>query len=129
MTALDLERVYSQEIIQRGKGYVDNVKNCIQIEDSLIAQVQGSRLYKTKVNLKTLEGNCSCPYQDNCKHAVAAYLYFKEGNSTNANTFFKNLESLEKKELIKIIKELVPKNPKLILDYDFKKNTNFENRR
>ena len=36
-------------------------------------------LYKTKVSMETLEGECSCPYNHNCKHAVAAYLFYKEG--------------------------------------------------
>lgn len=122
---MKLEEVYNEVIIERGEDYLDNVKSCIKIGDFLYAEVHGSLLYKTKVNLKTLEGECSCPYEHNCKHAVAAYLYHQKGRSNNADGFLANLKNLSKEELIKIVESLLPENPELIKKYSFRKKTDF----
>src|SRR3989338_6661210 len=97
----DIQDVYGEGVIERGKGYLGNVKSCAKIGNCLHAKVQGSSLYKTKVDLLTLEGECSCPYEYNCKHAVAAYLYYKKGMGNDADGFLTHLKSLSKEELIK----------------------------
>lgn len=122
---MKIEDVYSERVIERGEDYMGNVRSCIKANGSLFAEVHGSRLYKTKVDLASLEGECSCPYQRNCKHAVAAYLLHKKGHSVNADDFLKNLKKLDKEELIGIITSILPNNPELAADYEFRRKTNF----
>lgn len=78
------------------------------------------------MNLKTLDGNCSCPYSTNCKHAVAAYLVYEKGKYINSDSFIEYLNSLSKRKLIDMIVENLNNNPKIALKYDLKKSTNFE---
>lgn len=120
-----LEDVYDEGVIERGKAYLDNVKSCIKVGDFLFAEVQGNLFYKTKVNLKTLEGECSCPYEYNCKHAVAAYCYHKKGKSNNADEFLTHLKTLGKEELIRLVESLLPEKPELVKKYSFRKKTDF----
>ncbi|MFH1849451.1 MAG: SWIM zinc finger family protein [archaeon] len=123
---MKLKDVYGMQIIDRGKGYASNVNYCIKIGDYLYSEVEGSYTYKTKVSLKTLQGVCSCPYGSNCKHAVATYLVYKEGDAINADNFIEHLKTLSKMELIKIIERNLHNNPDIALSYDLKKSTNFE---
>lgn len=74
---MKLEDIYQDRIIDRGERYIHYVNYCLKIKDHLYSEVEGSFTYKTMVNLKTLEGNCSCPYHHSCKHAVATYLVYK----------------------------------------------------
>jgi hypothetical protein len=121
-----LEDIYSEKIIERGEEYIGNVQSCIKIENTLFAKVHGSKMYTTKVDLTTLEAECSCPYQYNCKHGVAAYLYYKKGKITNADEFLKDLQKLDKAQLIKIIISLIPENPELASNHIFRKRTDFK---
>lgn len=121
---MNLESVYGKEIIKRGEGYLDNVRQCIKIGNCLYADVIGTQEYKTKVNLETLEGECSCPYGSNCKHAVAAYLYHKQGKSDNADTFIEHLQKMDKPELIRMIIDNLPKTPEMAVDFTIKNTTN-----
>ncbi len=121
---MGLESVYGKEIIGRGEGYLDNVNQCIKIGNFIYADVTGTREYKTKVNLETLEGDCSCPFASNCKHAVAAYLYHKAGKSESADKFIEHLQKLDKAELILLIVDNLPKNTEMALDFTIKNETN-----
>lgn len=121
-----LESEYGDRIIERGRSYTHNVNYCLKVKDFLYAEVEGSFTYKTKVDLKTLAGDCSCPYGSFCKHAVAAYLVFKNGDHINADTFLENLNTLNKRELIKIIIDNLHNNPDIALNYNLKKSTNFD---
>lgn len=120
-----LESAYDEGVIERGEGYLDNVKSCVKIGGFLFAEVHGSSVYKTKVNLDTLDGECSCPYGSNCKHAVAAYLYHKKGRSVDGDGFLAHLKSLSKEELISLIESILPDNPRLIKKHTFRKKTDF----
>ncbi len=121
-----LEDVYEEQVINRGKEYVDNVASCIKIGDYLCSEVHGTYAYKTKVHLITLKGECSCPYEYNCKHAVATYLYHEKGKSSNADEFLNYLKTLQKDDLIEIIKTILPEHPELIKKQVFRKKTNFQ---
>ena len=121
---MGLESVYGKEIIQRGEGYIDNVNQCIKIGNFLYADVVGMHDYRTKINLETLEGECSCPYGSNCKHAVAAYLHHKAGKSGSADKFIEHLQKLSKDELIRLIVDNLPKNTEMALDFTIKNETN-----
>jgi len=68
---MELTAKYNNSVIERGRDYLNNITYCVKVADFLYAEVKGSRAYNTKVNLKTLDGSCSCPYGTNCKHAVA----------------------------------------------------------
>lgn len=122
----EFEKTYDEKVIERGEEYIDNVVTCIKVGNFLFAEVHGSTAYQTKVDLTTFQGDCSCPYQHNCKHAVAAYLYFKKGKSIDADGFLKGLESLDKKELIRIITAFLPEKPELAANYVFREKTDFD---
>jgi len=123
---MKLKNVYDSQIIERGGGYTHNVNYCIKIGDFLYSEIEGSSTYKTKVNLKSLHGDCSCPYGTNCKHAVATLLVHEKGGSIIADKFIDHLNSLSKSELVKIIIDNLHNNPDIALSFDLKKSTNFE---
>lgn len=122
---MKLEDIYQDRIIDRGERYIHYVNYCLKIKDHLYSEVEGSFTYKTMVNLKTLEGNCSCPYHHNCKHAVATYLVYKQGKFINADKFLEHLQTLSKQELIEIIKQNLHNNHHLALNYNLKTSTDF----
>jgi len=119
-----LAEAYPKHIIERGERYTPNVHYCIKLGDFLYAEVEGTSTYKTKVDLTTLQGDCSCPYHHNCKHAVATFLIHKQGRSINADTFINHLHNLDKQQLIDLIIKTLQNNPDLILDYELKTSTN-----
>ena len=77
MRTAELGKAYDGGVIERGEGYIHNVESCIKIGEALHARVHGHQVYATTFHLGTLRGECSCPFGSNCKHAVAAYLYYK----------------------------------------------------
>ena len=123
---MKLEEVYPDRIIDRGERYTHYVNYCVKIGKHLYSEVEGTSTYKTKVNLNTLEGTCSCPYHQNCKHAVATYLIYKQGNYVNADKFLENLQTFSKQELIEIIEQSLQYNPDIALNYNLKTATNFD---
>ncbi len=124
---MELKNVYSKEIIKRGESYLDSVKYCIKINNVIYGKVEGSRTYKTEVDLDSLEGECSCPYGTNCKHAVALYLVYKNGDFSDAGSFIKNLNAMSKNELIELIISRLQDNPDLIIKHNIRKNAKREN--
>ena len=67
--------------LSRGKSYKNQVQDLNMTKDGgIIAWVQGSELYATKVMIDSsgkLSGSCSCPSHWNpCKHSVALVLSF-----------------------------------------------------
>jgi len=81
MTWSDIESWAGGKIVNRGKSlhYSGAVKSLALAESGeLIAEVQGTHLYVTKVSMN--EGNlasvCTCPFGVSCKHAVAALLAY-----------------------------------------------------
>jgi len=90
LTWFDLESWAGSKILSRGKtyqraGYVKELG--IAKDGELIAWVEGTLLYATRVGIKGKElfSSCTCPYEFTCKHAVAVVLEYlntlKEGNS------------------------------------------------
>lgn len=77
----DLEDWAGRTIAGRGKSYQrdGNVQDLARTPGGgLIAWVEGSERYATRVELKTgeLSSDCTCPYGDVCKHAVAVALEY-----------------------------------------------------
>lgn len=119
-----LTEEYPAHIIERGERYTHNVNYCIKLGDFLYAEVEGTTTYRTKVQLSTLQGDCTCPYQQNCKHAVAAILIYRQGHSIDADPFINHLNTLDKQQLINLILTTLQNNPDLILEYQLKTSTN-----
>jgi uncharacterized Zn finger protein len=76
----DLEEWAGNRVVARAKGYKGEVEDLSVTEnDFLLASVQGSRKYTTKVGFNDngrLSSICTCPYGSSCKHAVAMVLVF-----------------------------------------------------
>lgn len=75
----DLEQWVGATVLRRGKSYRRRVQDLAITDDHhLIATVNGREQYITHVWLKggKLDCACSCPYWDDCKHAVAVILAY-----------------------------------------------------
>lgn len=85
LTWNDLTAWAGNKIVSRGKNYQQNgyVKNLAHATDgSLVAWVEGTERYVTQVFFEDdeLESDCTCPYWDTCKHAVAVVVEYLENN-------------------------------------------------
>ena len=79
----DLQAWAGEKAVAKGMKYQDEerVKEIKQTpEGSLIARVQGSKTYFTKISLENgkLSSTCTCPVEHDCKHGVAAVLEYLE---------------------------------------------------
>ena len=80
----DVENWAGSRIVARGRSYLKSraVQDLKRAEDgALVAWVQGSRRYATRVRIegrKNLESECTCPFWTTCKHAVAVVLEYLE---------------------------------------------------
>jgi hypothetical protein len=121
---MKLENRYSESVIERGEGYLNSVKYCIKVNNFIYGKVEGSRTYKTEVDLETLDGDCSCPYGTNCKHAIALYLNYKKGKYSDAEDFIKSLSKMSVNELKELILSKLQENPEWIIKHNIRKNRN-----
>jgi len=83
LTWNDLTSWAGSKIVSRGKSYQRSgyVKELACAPDgSLIAWVDGTERYATQVFFEDdeLESDCTCPYWDTCKHAVAVVVEYLE---------------------------------------------------
>ena len=86
-----LEDWAGNRIVSRGRTYQrqNRVSGLAVTNDgSLVAWVEGSQRYATKVNIgdKGLRSTCTCPYESDCKHAVAVVLEYLERIEGNKRT-------------------------------------------
>ena len=77
----DLEQWAGRRILSRGQDYQRSrrVKELVQTQTgALVAWVYGGQKYATEVDFEDgdLISVCTCPYGDNCKHAVAVVLEY-----------------------------------------------------
>ena len=77
----DIEQWAGSRILSRGQGYQRShrVKELAQTQTgALVAWVYGGQKYATEVDFEDGEliSVCTCPYGDNCKHAVAVVLEY-----------------------------------------------------
>ena len=77
----DLEKWAGGRVLSRGQGYHrdQRVRELAQTQTGgIIAWVQGGRRYATEVDFEDggLISVCTCPYGNNCKHAVAVVLEY-----------------------------------------------------
>jgi uncharacterized Zn finger protein len=98
----DLKDWAGSKIVSRGRdyqrsGYVKDL--ALTSEGALLAWVAGTRRYATLVDIQKgkLIDDCTCPYDDTCKHAVAVVLEALECLKKNKEipTCSKNDERLE----------------------------------
>ena len=83
LTWKDLTVWAGNKIVSRGKNYQGKgyVKDLALTPDgSLIAWVEGTERYATQVFFEDgeLDSDCTCPYWDTCKHAVAVVVEYLE---------------------------------------------------
>jgi uncharacterized Zn finger protein len=81
LTWTDIQDWAGSKILSRGRSYQksDAVRELgITKKNELIAWVDGSTRYATKVNFKqgNLFSECTCPYKINCKHGVAVVIEY-----------------------------------------------------
>jgi len=79
----DLEQWAGARILSRGQGYHRDhrVRELARMQTGgIIAWVHGGQRYATRVDFEDGEliSVCTCPYGDNCKHAVAVVLEYLE---------------------------------------------------
>ena len=77
----DLEQWAGSRVLSRGQSYQRShrVKELVQTQTgALIAWVHGGQRYATEVDFEhgELISVCTCPYGNNCKHAVAVVLEY-----------------------------------------------------
>jgi len=83
LTWNDLERWAGKKIVSRGKNYQRQglVSGLAKTKDNcLIAWVDGTREYATKVQMEKdhAVSVCTYPYRNNCKHSIAIVLDYLE---------------------------------------------------
>ena len=82
LTWSDLEEWAGSRIVGRGRSYQQQQRVselALTQDDALIAWVDGTKRYATKVNVDEHglpESICSCPYEMDCKHGVAVVIEY-----------------------------------------------------
>lgn len=79
------EDFLEQDICKRGK----------------ILQVRGSKTYRVEFDLRNMNSFCTCPYGRNCKHGVAAFLAYSNGEFFDGDAFLESLKEKGKEEIPK----------------------------
>ena len=117
LTWNDLTVWAGNKIVSRGKNYQRNgyVKDlACSTDGSLIAWVEGTKRYATKVFFEggELESDCTCPYWDTCKHAVAVVVEYLE----NLKKQVKIPKATKTDRRLKLLKEFL--NDEVCLEED-----------
>lgn len=112
---MELEDIFSQKIIQRGYDYYEEgrVRYVVKDGDLLYGTVRGGFDYYVKVDLGKRETVCNCPYDDNCKHAVALILAYKNQEYLDGDEIRRLLGDMDKAVLVKIVFKNTLRDPKL----------------
>jgi len=110
-----LKNNFGKEIIERGYKYYKEgrVKNLIIDNNKAKAVVHGSRNYRVTIDLTNGYFKCTCPYEFNCKHAVA--IIYSLGDNAGVKTSDDLTISLAKKskdELVEILRKILVSEPR-----------------
>lgn len=123
ITEEDIQDCCEPQIYYRGREYFEygHVAQASYNIDKTRLQtlVEGTSDYKVIIRLQNqqVEGSCTCPYGDICKHVIASLLYAVNENleieavadATNVETDIdQHLQSLSKKELMDLVKRFTP---------------------
>ena len=84
LTWNDLTAWAGSKIVSRGKNYQENgyvIDLTCTTDGGIVAWVEGTTRYATHVFFEDgeLESDCTCPYWDTCKHAVAVVVEYLKG--------------------------------------------------
>lgn len=130
VTSKLIKSKFAKEILERGIKYYKsgNVYETVKCENVLYAHVIGraESPYSVEVNLKTLQSKCDCPYSSQCKHAVAALYYFINNpkDVVDGDKIITEIESMEKEEIVKMLKNLFLTNLSLFFEITTKNQLN-----
>jgi len=135
ITKQDIVELFDGRIFSRGEEYFEEgLVDSIELigDNTIMGTVMGNDKYNVTINTDS-EGdiicNCTCPFEDNCKHEVALLLKwisikknFGEGksepighkeNKLQEEPIEKIISNKNKEELVSLILEILNKNPKL----------------
>ena len=132
MNLKNFEKIVEHQIIGRGYSYYENdsIEDIEQVEKGeFVATVRGSEEYSVTMKmddkLNLISHSCDCPYDWGtvCKHEVAVMFYIREKKLYNQSLgngplskIKKDLQKLDKKELLEILVDLSQKS-KLVKEY------------
>ncbi|WP_423792319.1 SWIM zinc finger family protein [Methanocaldococcus indicus] len=104
--------MFDELVKKRGEQYfkLGLVRYCVKYKNYLFGEVVGSKIYKVKFNLDTLESICSCPYKYNCKHGYALYLAYKNNMFIDGEEIFNNIMKQSKEDIIKLLEKIITNN-------------------
>ena len=120
LTWNDLTAWAGNKIVSRGKNYQRSgyVKDLAHTPDgSLVAWVDGTERYATQVFFEDdeLESDCTCPYWDTCKHAVAVIVDYLEKLKKKVEI----PKATQKDRRVKLLKEFFDDEAGIDEDDDF----------
>ncbi|MCD6559662.1 MAG: SWIM zinc finger family protein [Palaeococcus sp.] len=120
MNMQEVRRIFGSKIFARGEKYYreGRVLGAVKIGDMIYAQVRGNKTYRVEFDLKKKRSLCTCPYRVNCKHGVAAFLAYSNGEFFDGDAFLASLKEKSKEEILKILRELLENNPEILLEME-----------
>lgn len=110
---LQLEKKFAAKIWQRGKQYYAEglVGNVVRTKNSIAAQSYGNSVYLLKIDLDSQCMDCSCPYDDACKHLAALLLWLRKNCPLHVSQEMQQLRCKTKEELLCIIENILLRDP------------------
>jgi hypothetical protein len=110
----DIKKLCDERIFYRGEDYYKNglVRELIEVDGVIHAKVLGTRIYDVKIKEKDgeIEADCSCPFEDFCKHSVAVLLAWTNRKSSRSKVEFidtkhvkEYLQGVDKDKLVEIV--------------------------
>lgn len=112
----EVRRIFGSRVFERGERYYmeGRVLSAVKIGDVLYAQVRGSKTYSVEFDLRNMNSFCTCPYGRNCKHGVAAFLAYSNGEFFDGDAFLESLKEKSKEEILEILREILKSNPEIL---------------
>lgn len=110
---IEYEQYFSNIILDRAEEYADDESIDIlkQTETQIKATVRGTAKYTVNIvldNKQIMEMDCTCPYEDNCKHLAAVFMYLESKNKPQ--TIILEETPKPQKEIMALIKEAKKEN-------------------
>ncbi len=109
ITEKDIVDCCGEKAFERGFGYYreKRVKNVTVFGNTIKSTVVGTARYIVEISIdgNDIDGRCTCPVGDSCKHVVATLLYFKknEKQTTKIDDIESYLNGLPKDGLVRLI--------------------------
>ncbi|MEK6887772.1 MAG: DUF6880 family protein [Candidatus Aenigmatarchaeota archaeon] len=109
ITEKDIIESCGSKAFERGLDYYrqNRVKNLTIFGNTIKSTVMGGNKYivEIKINKGGIDGRCTCPVGDSCKHVAAALLFlkYKKNKATKVEDIESHLSSLSKSDLVRLI--------------------------